>query len=460
MIFGHYSIPIKTLNKSEIPPQLAAQPNTTVQQVVRVVHIMFIPIFPFEKTWVLKSNGESYKMNPEANRALSAAYGRGIPFYAFAGPILIALFFMVTSIGNCSRKRQQKVDYEQGNVNRMATFKSYVNEPSVNDYYHLKESDKKFIAKVSEVKKDSFVLAYPMDDQSSYRYDNSKKLAYFNNPNANVKLQSIAKEDILNILESKKDLDNMTDMGLLIPEEVGGINSLYLSYITRNSEHSIQKDYVDQALEEEVKAAFNYYVENRTPIGTSINLITQESRQLFLDLYNNTKLNDFVPEVGMLSTKYGDSPSIFRYYMYTKFIFMKEGKEDMKDEDILEELGFFLQLLDLGLWSIGLDGKDHVKNTNIKGISFSSPTEATLELSAASNLLVRSENIRYKAKMNKEDGEWKLDILSTFDFSNQQYYSTVRSGTLATKKTQLRATIVDELNNGGLGVTIPDIWKY
>lgn len=169
IIFGHYTIPIKTYKPEELPFGSQFQQGDLIQLRVQVGHLFWIPFFPMWKGWVLVRKGEKRKLNPEANQQLDAIGGRSHPWYAFTGLFLIPLLF----VGFQVWQHQKEKRLEGYRLTRaIATIEETAGEiqtPTLQDYYMIfpgrcEENYMNSAFKVVDFSKDSISLKVPPPD--------------------------------------------------------------------------------------------------------------------------------------------------------------------------------------------------------------------------------------------------------------------------------------------------------
>jgi len=202
MIFGHYSFPIRTLQQAELPAQLNPGIGNKIQYTVRVAHIMFIPIFPFSKSWTLKKDGDHYKMSPEGIKVLNTLYGKkGMPWYAFAGPILLAAFMIFGKIGTMFNGYSQASNFDS----KITAIQEKIGTPSTDDYYSMKEEGFEKVYKVVAFTQDSIEFSMPTKNDRNRWSDRGRKVLFFENPAAPVKPKTIAKSDLERAISKNYD---------------------------------------------------------------------------------------------------------------------------------------------------------------------------------------------------------------------------------------------------------------
>ena len=114
IVFGYYTVSIKTVYTEELPPEMQGGlgPNDRFQYGLKLAHLMFIPLFPMEKQWMLKQDlGDAYRVTPMAEQYLTQKYGTpGTPFYAFSFWILAAIILLGVAINDVVKNNNKKAD--------------------------------------------------------------------------------------------------------------------------------------------------------------------------------------------------------------------------------------------------------------------------------------------------------------------------------------------------------------
>jgi hypothetical protein len=460
MVFGHYSIPIHTIAPNQIPPQLNPGPGLKYQLLIRVAHVMWIPLFPFEKTWAISTGSEKYKVNRELSHRLDSQFGRkATPWYGFAGPLLLVGGIILFSITDYFEGRARKERYAANLVTQLSEKRDKINNPQTNDYYLLATRDannrsKQTTLKVESTTADSIKFAVPATSRTVNWGSVGTKVGYFKNENAFIVPATVAKADLLRIVDEEEAQPNAYAYSSISNLLDGA--KLKIRGIDRVEEENVVINYEDELAEDEVKEAFLTYMNSQHNIDSSLLLIDSASIAYFDNILNLAKSEDSKKAKEFVyNAPYPDIT--YKFMMYTLYSYIpttaKSPNESAEAE--MKDYGFYLKLLDLGLWLIDFN-KAVLGKTTINKVSFSSSDKANIFLSAPSNSLTRSTKIHFQVEMNKENGAWKVNIPSSLSYTQKQ----INIGISYRGGKEYREMVVDEIKQLESSTEVAQEWIY
>lgn len=178
ILFGHYTIPIKTYKPEELPIGGQFQQGDLIQLRVQVGHLFWIPFFPMWKGWVLVRKGEKFKLNPETNQQLDAIGGKSHPLYAFTGLFLLPLLFVGFQVWQYQKEQRIEGYRVARSLEVIAETTGEIQTPTLQDYYMIypgrcEENYLRSAFKVSDYSQDSVTLKVPPQDEN-FPYDEKK----------------------------------------------------------------------------------------------------------------------------------------------------------------------------------------------------------------------------------------------------------------------------------------------
>ncbi len=450
MILGYYTIPLKTISRNQLPPELPVERGASFQCGLRVFHILFIPIFPFEKLWMMKIDGKSYKVNPEMSKFFDQAYGRPkTPIYGFAGILLGLIAFGYFTMQSSMKERKgieaQAARKEKAEEELLARIK----EPTTEDYYALSADNKTFYeVKVDKVLPDSVVLRYVQSDLGSKRSNNMGTAFVLDQ--ASFLKKTIAKLDVKNshyVKGSSAAISGMVLPGLANETPL----KLYNAERKKDGDFHVYLKEGD-ALKAELQGVVQKFV-TQMSIDSSLVMLDADSKKYLLEVArlarvgDKQKMNEFIRNSGFRSATY----SIMLHAYYSFCVSMK-GKFPVKDDELLKEFGFYTKLLNVGLWSID----DHIKSPRFSSVEMKSRTQASVLVKLISNILQTRESIGFYVILNKEGGKWKVNLPSTFGYTK---FQVMKVGNYDGDKTY-RKMVRDQLEQLNPELEVSNVFNY
>ena len=454
IVFGHYAISLQSFDASQLPPSLNPGNGARIEQIVRVVHLMFIPVFPFEKTWVLKKDGKRYNLPPEIHRAIEGhLHSKPMPWYAFSFLILAAVALTIFRVnGSLKQRSYEKAAFESRIKNTAERFEK-IQRPSNMDYYEFSNNkgDVRF-AKVHRFTQDSIVFMVAKQNDGKF-WDDGWKVGYFDNPNSNVVLVSNHKERIKSTVRA--DENNFFEGAAL--EGILTGSKVVLNDIKRLDRDKLTVQYEDAKEAQLVKAAFDNFMSSYANIDSSLMFIDSASVSYFRQVLSMAKSPNFITKKEFIeSSKF--PLETYKNMLYTQYSYLETTKKQKaaNEKEELKDYGFYLKLLEMGLWILDFD-KKVIGNVHTNGISFQSPTAATIQVAAPSNMLNLPRKIEFRVKMNKENGTWKLNVPSTYDYTTYQIQGGVKG---ANYRQAYRKIVREEIKNLEQSVQLASEWEY
>lgn len=187
LVFGTYAFPIQTLD-----PERYGLPNgVQLQLYCKIGHLFWIPVFPIERIWVVKINGEKYEPSPEIRRAIEAnEVKKSNPFYAFALPLLLAIGIPSFNFYEGYQREQSQIRYEARELERKQGILGQIDFPEQGDLFYFQRHTPgdptyrytRSLAAVEAVTSDSLLLRVPYTDENLMEYAADKYLLDVNKP--------------------------------------------------------------------------------------------------------------------------------------------------------------------------------------------------------------------------------------------------------------------------------------
>ena len=135
---------------------------------------------------------------------------------------------------------------------------------------------------------------------------------------------------------------------------------------------------------------------------------------------------------------------------------MDQSKKDLSKGDLFKEYIFFLKLTEQGLWSFRLE--EEVKKTLKKGrISFGGDNHAFISVMAFSNMLTKTVPIHFKIKLRQQERQWKINVPSTFAYTEQQIEKAATNKSL---KQKYRSNIIEEIEKMDKTIRVHPKWFF
>jgi hypothetical protein len=363
------------------------------------------------------------------------------------------------SITDYFEGRARKERYAANLVTQLSEKRDKINNPQTNDYYLLATRDannrsKQTTLKVESTTADSIKFAVPATSRTVNWGSVGTKVGYFKNENAFIVPATVAKADLLRIVDEEEAQPNAYAYSSISNLLDGA--KLKIRGIDRVEEENVVINYEDELAEDEVKEAFLTYMNSQHNIDSSLLLIDSASIAYFDNILNLAKSEDSKKAKEFVyNAPYPDIT--YKFMMYTLYSYIpttaKSPNESAEAE--MKDYGFYLKLLDLGLWLIDFN-KAVLGKTTINKVSFSSSDKANIFLSAPSNSLTRSTKIHFQVEMNKENGAWKVNIPSSLSYTQKQ----INIGISYRGGKEYREMVVDEIKQLESSTEVAQEWIY
>jgi len=419
---------------------------------------MFIPIFPFSKSWTLKVGSDSYKMSPEGIKFLDAMYGKkSMPWYAFAGPILVFAFMLFGFVADSTKSTRQAFASKIEASNKASKFEDNVeatlakiSAPATNDYYELTENGVNTFYKVSTFTQDSITFMVPSKNEANRWYKRSTKILFFEKPEVAFESRTIAKKDLEKALNKVQNAINFRGVALTDL-------SIVLQTVDRVDRSFIDNELVRIKKEQEIKVAFNQFLVG-TNLDSAVLSLDEASANYFEKVLTLAKEDD----IAKIKTfvKQSKHPSVtYKYMLYTKYVYLKsmnKAKEEVSKADEFKEHVFFLKLVEQGLWSLRLEAEAK-KTLNNGRISFRGDNHASISVMTYSNMLTKSVPIHFTVNFNKQEGQWKINVPSTFAYTEKQIERAAMS---ESSKKKYRFSLIEEVEKMDVAIRISPDWFF
>lgn len=451
MVFGYYHITLRTVQKGIIP-EIDGLPNTRVSEKIKLGHIMFIPFIPLGKVWVMERAGQMYSMNHLAVQSLNKSLGRSkTPWYSFLGFILIPLIFIVYSAGNFIDDRQSAKRYKANFEKTLSANLEKVNKPVKSDIFLFKNKQgKKVGLQVAYSSADSVYFLAPLDNENK-KWNNQKWAAgYFMSENPTTEV-SFAKSDLQKTFKNTID-ERMYNKGIPSGVKVPLDGLMQLDKVISISDKE-NLPVVSETETRKIRADFDHFIKEANNLDSLITLMDTESHQYYENILRQAKQND----KGMVEAyrrQKSTKNCLYEVMLYTKYVYMQNDRQtstNFASPETKKDYLFFLKLLEKGF--LTLDTKK-LGEMNVTDVSIPQKDQAQLRLRATSNLLQRPTNVSFTVKMTKEDGHWKINMPSTYSYTENQI-RYVNGGAK-----QWREMVRNNVSSVGEDVLIENAWFF
>ena len=422
-MFGYYTIFIRKLLASQVPPQFGLQPGSTLEEGVKVFHIFWIPISPFGKDWVLKKDGDSYKVPYDVSTALTKIYGKSkTPWYSFIGIILAIVGGIGFKINEGMESSRRQAAFAEQKEKQESEFLNKLAAPNTDDYYALKAGESKYAAgHVTAVRGDSVELATIADGTTFSRVNKNSVLEEFILDRKDIQKDMVAISDLkkATIAKDSKVSTAPLVLGAIDEGRIFSVEQVFRVAASEMPKLSVR----DEAVSLAVEKTFNTFI-NDPSVDTSVSVLDSASITYLREIYdlgesdNYKKMKKFIDESKYSSVDYG----MVLHAHYTYFGGEKEKREKTGNLDFNTFI-FFSKLINSGLWSID----DHVKKARISNIRLVGNNQASGTVSLNSNILDSQKNMRFDVDFNFENDNWKINLPTTFKYTENQIMNVGRN---------------------------------
>lgn len=460
MVFGYYHITMRRVQSSEFP-ELNFPPDTEIEQKVKVGHLMWIPFIPLDKVWAVSIGNNMYQLSGDAEHKIEQTLGkRGYPWYSFFGliavPALIILFSIFSAYNQKMSKKRSIAYFE----NKRDKLNEHVDQPQPEDMFFFKDSEYHQIAlKVESSDTDSIYFKSPVDNENKKWGTINWAFGYYNSDNP-TQTSAFAKLDL------KKSFQQDYS------------ESMYKKGISHGNlpvEGLIQLEKVEQTLDERkpipivsakeqnsVKEAFNHFVEHVDNLDSLVNLMDNASYKFFQDQLIEANKADNIIVKGLKSNR--NQNSLYELLMYTRYVYLKAGEGQEGDPNRLTEAMadlkdyiFFLKLLEKGYLSLN---NQHIKEAEVVNINIPDENTASLTIKSMSNFLKQPKKVSYLVEMSKQDGKWKINLPSTYSYTESQLLSMQYNDNVQNVSGQWREMVRANIKEIEAETVISPFWDY
>ncbi|HAS46833.1 MAG TPA: hypothetical protein DCS93_40485 [Microscillaceae bacterium] len=419
MIFGYYTVSLKTIQANQLPAEIPVEAGTHFECGLKLAHILFIPIFPMGKQWLLKRDGNSYEVTPEAAQLFDTLYGKPkTPWYAFAGLILAGLALVYFSVQDMIEDRRRMSYLKETKKQQLnEKIKSFEN-PLVSDFYALEGSNGQYFGvKVDSASEDKVWVRYLINDQGFGFNNQNNTLAPFIVNRGKFSVTTLAKKDVMKSYQDKKALVKIKGLASGQPLKVVDVYNIDID--AKKTKIAIKDPETTVAVKDVLKRFVT-----QTSMDSSLALMDTSSKVYLLGVVKTALTNDARKMKRFIMTS-KNSTVTYAMMMYARYAYLS-GKRDKKDESnakLLRNFGFFSKLIGgVGLWSIN----DKIKDINVMSVTLTGINKASARLSLYSNILQTRSKIYFSVDLNKENGQWKVNLPSTFSYTSNQVFKVGR----------------------------------
>jgi hypothetical protein len=412
MVYGYYTVSLKTVQASELPEEIPVEPGTTFRYGIKLAHLLFIPFFPLGKQWTMRRDGYSYEITPEAETLFEALYGTPkTPWYAFSGLILIGLFFLYSTVDGMISSSREKAYLSEMKKEKQDEKIRGLKNPLVSDFYALKSSKGRYYGvKVDSTAGNQVWLRCITNDQGYGTHTESRIVSKYLIDKDRFFTATVPKTSLLKSYQSKKPL--LKIKGLANQQPLTLVEVYNRDIHNKNTDLAIQ----DSETATEVAKALRQFI-NTNSIDSSLVMMDSSSKKYFADVLAASRKKE-VTQIKQFIKASPHSSVTYALVMYAKYSYSKSlGKTPAKDmASDIKTFSFFSKLLGMGLWTMS----DKIKKYTATSARLARKNTATVILSLPSNILERISSISFKVHFTYEKGKWKIDLPSTFSYTENQ----------------------------------------
>jgi len=290
----------------------------------------------------------------------------------------------------------------------------------------------------------------PSKNEANRWYKRSTKILFFEKPEVAFESRTIAKKDLEKALNKVQNAINFRGVALTDL-------SIVLQTVDRVDRSFIDNELVRIKKEQEIKVAFNQFLVG-TNLDSAVLSLDEASANYFEKVLTLAKEDD----IAKIKTfvKQSKHPSVtYKYMLYTKYVYLKsmnKAKEEVSKADEFKEHVFFLKLVEQGLWSLRLEAEAK-KTLNNGRISFRGDNHASISVMTYSNMLTKSVPIHFTVNFNKQEGQWKINVPSTFAYTEKQIERAAMS---ESSKKKYRFSLIEEVEKMDVAIRISPDWFF
>lgn len=449
MVIGYYTVGMERYSSTQVAHLFQIAPHEYVEKAVKLGHFMYIPFFPIEKMWVLNKGGERFKIKYEVAQQLERQFGElRAPWYAFAGLILVGVLYAWYSISGSIAQNKWTNQHQTEAQNLLAQRMALVNKPTVHDYYTLKRNYEAFVVKVNSFTRDSIEFLVP-DPVRTLNFNEKKDylIAYLNEPDSAAVRRKLARADIEKYFASEADWNTaINDVDHSIWGRLAGENTKF-GTVERFPADSVARWVANNRQAVDVKVAFGQYLANINDVGATLTLLDTATMGFFNRMLKTAVTGD-IDQMKAFVDK-SDMPLVtFKLMLYTQYVYldgsrMRPGQPI--DKPTMQDYMYILKLVEQGLWTVSIDNT-LAPSLTIQDITFVGKDKAVLRVSKYSNILKEPNIIPFDVAFHKEGGAWKINVPSTFHYTNLQVQLATQPGTGTMNKQAYKKMVIDEVN--------------
>ena len=442
MVFGHYSITIQRIPREKVPSTMGLPPNANIKQVVRVGHMLWIPFFPLEKIWVMEQGDQTYKVSPQAEAMFDRLYtSERTPWYSFAGWIVllvIGAFYFIGNKAESNRRIAEREAYlaEQADA-RFATFEN----PEVGDLYEFAGAQE-IGARVTAVTPDSIEFEYNLAPGD--KFQSSRVLARLDHDYIYPKrLQRVSRTDLTN---STRFDEEAAAVGSVV---LGDLGDLQVKNVMR--EYSKTYTVSDKDLTGQLTDRLQEFLD-QNDLKVKRSMLDRESLVFLNDLLRVARAKDAQQIRTWIDQQ--TYPAVAYYLvLQIRHHFVPTMGSESKEEE-MDNLLLYLTLMDLPILTLDRE-KLEVKETAY----LTGPTSGKGYIERPYNLIQGFGSETFQVVLNRENGQWLVNLPSSFQFYRSQIQKTASGRSEADRgwRAKVRSDLMELTENA---VTIDPALDY
>jgi len=270
--------------------------------------------------------------------------------------------------------------------------------------------------KVSTFTQDSITFMVPSKNEANRWYKRSTKILFFEKPEVAFESRTIAKKDLEKALNKVQNAINFRGVALTDL-------SIVLQTVDRVDRSFIDNELVRIKKEQEIKVAFNQFLVG-TNLDSAVLSLDEASANYFEKVLTLAKEDD----IAKIKTfvKQSKHPSVtYKYMLYTKYVYLKSTEAK--------------------------------KTLNNGRISFRGDNHASISVMIYSNMLTKSVPIHFTVNFNKQEGQWKINVPSTFAYTEKQIERAAMS---ESSKKKYRFSLIEEVEKMDVAIRISPDWFF
>ncbi|KAA3641091.1 MAG: hypothetical protein DWQ02_01090 [Bacteroidetes bacterium] len=446
IVFGKYTFVLKNIPQDLAPPQFDLDGGTELQLGLRVFHLFWIPIFPYAKEWILRQDQKYAKVPHDLQPVFDQLYGRSTtPWYSFLGIFLIIGAFFLFKIDSCNKSWKKKKQFQATEQVTQATIMDKINNPSLDDYYVFEGSKNHFFGtKVDSITAEGVFLKYVINNKRVYEISPQEIVPDFILGSKKFTRQFVPSDQLKSAVSRNNGKGKNRPIML---KGLAGNHPISLHQILRITDsENLKFNYSDEEVSSEIEKVFKRFI-TTTSIDSSLVLLDTASKNYIYEIYsitntdNEKQMFDFINQSTQKTIDY-------QMVLYAHYVYHQSNRSNKLEskEDIIRDFGFFLKILDVGLWSID----EKISQSKISNIKMKNKVHAQIHLT--SNILSPPKEIMFYIEFNKEEDKWKVNLPSTFSYTKNQISRAIINNNQVDKK--YREKILRDLKQIDKGIQV------